>query len=67
MVQSILRLGDTFRVATLAEGIETDEQLAQLRDLGCTYGQGYLFARPLRRAEVRALLLEQAGVYAVPS
>jgi diguanylate cyclase (GGDEF)-like protein/PAS domain S-box-containing protein len=67
MVQSILRLGDTFRVATLAEGVETDEQLAQLRDLGCTYGQGYLFARPLRRAEVRALLLEQAGVYAVPS
>jgi diguanylate cyclase (GGDEF)-like protein/PAS domain S-box-containing protein len=61
MVQSILRLGDTFRVATLAEGIETEEQLEQLRQLGCTYGQGYLFARPLRKAEVRNLLTAQAA------
>ena len=60
MVRSILRLGDTFRVATLAEGIETDEQLTHLRALGCTYGQGYLFAKPLRRAEVKALLERQA-------
>ncbi len=56
MVRSILRLGDTFRVATLAEGIETAEQLSQLRALGCTYGQGYLFARPLRRSELKSLL-----------
>jgi diguanylate cyclase (GGDEF)-like protein/PAS domain S-box-containing protein len=61
MVRSILRLGDTFRVATLAEGIETEEQLTHLRALGCTYGQGYLFARPLRRSEVRTKLEEQAA------
>ena len=60
MVRSILRLGDTFRVATLAEGVETSEQLSQLRALGCTYGQGYLFAQPMRRAEIRGLLEAQA-------
>jgi diguanylate cyclase (GGDEF)-like protein/PAS domain S-box-containing protein len=60
MVRSILRLGDTFRVATLAEGIETSEQLSQLRALGCTYGQGYLFAQPMRRSEIRGLLETQA-------
>jgi diguanylate cyclase (GGDEF)-like protein/PAS domain S-box-containing protein len=60
MVRSILRLGDTFRVATLAEGIESLEQLAHLRALGCTYGQGYLFAQPMRRSEVRRLLEEQS-------
>jgi diguanylate cyclase (GGDEF)-like protein/PAS domain S-box-containing protein len=60
MVRSILRLGDTFSVATLAEGIETVEQLSQLRGLGCTYGQGYLFAKPLRRSEVRMLLIDQS-------
>jgi EAL domain-containing protein (putative c-di-GMP-specific phosphodiesterase class I) len=67
MVRSILRLGDTFRVATLAEGIETPEQLAHLRALGCTYGQGYLFAQPLRRSEVRRLLQDQARETAEPS
>jgi diguanylate cyclase (GGDEF)-like protein/PAS domain S-box-containing protein len=60
MVRSILRLGDTFKVATLAEGIETEEQLAQLRALGCTYGQGYLFAQPMRRSEIRGMLDTQA-------
>ena len=60
MVRSILRLGDTFRVATLAEGIETPEQLSHLRALGCTYGQGYLFAQPVRRSEIRGMLEDQA-------
>jgi EAL domain-containing protein (putative c-di-GMP-specific phosphodiesterase class I) len=60
MVRSILRLGDTFKVATLAEGIETAEQLTQLRALGCTYGQGYLFAQPMRRSEIRGMLDTQA-------
>ena len=60
MVQSILRLGDTFRVATLAEGIETEAQLEQLRDLGCTYGQGYLFARPQTKATVRGMIEAQS-------
>jgi diguanylate cyclase (GGDEF)-like protein/PAS domain S-box-containing protein len=47
VVLSILRLGETLHLETVAEGIEEPSQLAVLRDLGADLGQGYLFARPL--------------------
>jgi EAL domain-containing protein (putative c-di-GMP-specific phosphodiesterase class I) len=34
-------------MAVIAEGVETKEQLRQLGGLGCDYGQGYLFSRPV--------------------
>jgi EAL domain-containing protein (putative c-di-GMP-specific phosphodiesterase class I) len=40
----------------VAEGIETYEQYRLLRELGCRYGQGYLFARPLPVEEITKLL-----------
>jgi diguanylate cyclase (GGDEF)-like protein/PAS domain S-box-containing protein len=41
-----------------AEGIETEAQLAALRELGCDRGQGYLFARPLPPESLEGLLVE---------
>ena len=40
----------------IAEGIETKEQLEKLRFLGCEYGQGYYFAKPLPAVEAEELL-----------
>ena len=40
----------------MAEGIETNEQVADLRELGCPLGQGFLFARPLPPEEIDTLL-----------
>ena len=40
----------------IAEGIETKEQLAQLRALSCEFGQGYLFSKPLDAELVTALM-----------
>jgi EAL domain-containing protein (putative c-di-GMP-specific phosphodiesterase class I) len=56
LARGILTLGQTLGLETVAEGIETAEQLAALRDLGCQLGQGYFFARPLGPAAVDALL-----------
>ena len=60
MIKTILALGETFDLKTLAEGIEDEDTRLQLRDLGCTYGQGYLFAKPIRRKDAQQLLLTQA-------
>ncbi|UTA47713.1 EAL domain-containing protein [Simiduia sp. 21SJ11W-1] len=47
IAQSIIALGESLGLEILAEGIETREQQAFLREKGCRSGQGYLFSRPL--------------------
>ena len=46
---------------SLAEGIETPEQMALLREYDCDYGQGYLFSKPLPLEEFNILLLKNTG------
>ena len=47
IIRSIIALATALGIEVVAEGIETAEQHAMLRDLGCPLGQGYLFAKPL--------------------
>src|SRR5690606_20186499 len=49
IVAAIIRLGREIGLETIAEGIETEQQLHQLRSMGCDIGQGYLFSRALSR------------------
>ncbi|GAA1787550.1 EAL domain-containing protein [Planosporangium flavigriseum] len=56
LARTIVELGRTLNLLTLAEGIESSAQSSQLETLGCTYGQGFLFARPTEPCEVEALL-----------
>jgi EAL domain-containing protein (putative c-di-GMP-specific phosphodiesterase class I) len=58
---SILTLASALRLSTVAEGIETAPQRDQLRALGCTYGQGYLFSRPLSGDQIASLLVPLRG------
>jgi len=60
LVATIVALGRSLRLDTVAEGIETTAQRAALEELGCTHGQGYLFARPMPAADVERLLEQQA-------
>ncbi|HLX88231.1 MAG TPA: EAL domain-containing protein, partial [Acidimicrobiales bacterium] len=46
-VSAVLGLARSLDLEVVAEGVETDEQLAQLKELGCDYAQGYLFSRPV--------------------
>ena len=47
IVKAIVNLAHSLGLDVIAEGIETEVQLNILRELGCEYGQGYLFASPL--------------------
>lgn len=59
LVRTILSLAWNLGMDVIAEGIETQKHLAQLRLLKCDYGQGYLFAKPLVGEEITALLNQQ--------
>ncbi|MDJ1168774.1 EAL domain-containing protein [Roseofilum sp. BLCC_M154] len=56
LVKSIVNLGHSLSMRVVAEGVETVEQQQKLKELGCDYGQGYLFAKPLEQEAVRELL-----------
>lgn len=56
IVRSIITLAHSLGKQVIAEGIETGEQLALLRSLGCDYGQGYLFSKPMEPEAVRKLM-----------
>jgi diguanylate cyclase (GGDEF)-like protein/PAS domain S-box-containing protein len=57
LARTIVALGDSLGMFTVAEGVETEAQRAALLALGCRFGQGYLFARPMPPDEVTPLLL----------
>ncbi|MCA1196407.1 EAL domain-containing protein [Sphingomonas sp. R647] len=56
IVESIIKLGAALDIRVVAEGIETEAERAIMRTLGCTVGQGYLFAAPLDEPGFRRLL-----------
>ena len=61
LASAIVALGETLRMNTVAEGIETEEQRRQLILLGCELGQGYLFARPLDAEDFWKILLTRGA------
>jgi diguanylate cyclase (GGDEF)-like protein/PAS domain S-box-containing protein len=60
IVEAVMSLARTLGLAVIAEGVETEEQADALRDLGCGFAQGYLWARPLAAEQLERLLLEPA-------
>jgi diguanylate cyclase (GGDEF)-like protein len=56
IVRTVIALAKALNLSVVAEGIESIHQLHQLRILGCEYGQGYLFSRPLPVAEIEKIL-----------
>ncbi|NUN64526.1 EAL domain-containing protein [Pseudanabaena biceps] len=57
VVDTIIALSNQLGLAVIAEGIETKEQLAWLKVIGCQYGQGYLFNQPLAASDVERIYL----------
>jgi EAL domain-containing protein (putative c-di-GMP-specific phosphodiesterase class I) len=61
IVRTITVLAHTLNMSVVAEGVETVEQMEILKQLGCEYGQGYLFSPPLT-AEAAELLIVNRNV-----
>jgi diguanylate cyclase (GGDEF)-like protein/PAS domain S-box-containing protein len=59
VVSTIISLGKSLNMRVVAEGVETESQLNVLRGLGCTYGQGFHFSKPVSIAAAQQLLAQQ--------
>ena len=58
ILQTIISLAKSLKKKVIAEGIETEAQLALLQNLGCDYGQGYLLSRPRTKENLEKALYE---------
>ena len=61
IVRTLMTLAEAFDVRIVAEGVETTRQRDVLRNVGCRYSQGYLYARPLAPEEMLALYPDVVG------
>ncbi len=59
IVRTIVTLAHALGMDVIAEGVETAAQLARLRAIGCEYGQGYFFAKPLPSEDATALMASE--------
>jgi len=61
VIRAIIYLAESFGLEVLAEGIEREDQERMLREFGCSFGQGYLYAKPLRAAALKTMLDRRAN------
>jgi diguanylate cyclase (GGDEF)-like protein len=59
IVGAVVELGHALGLSVIAEGVETDAQLAHLRELGCDGAQGFLFSPPVPEEDVHQLLIRR--------
>jgi EAL domain-containing protein (putative c-di-GMP-specific phosphodiesterase class I) len=61
IIRAVAGLGHSFGMTTTAEGVETQEQLDQMRAEGCTEVQGYFYSKPLAASAIAPLLYAFQG------
>ncbi|HMO13282.1 MAG TPA: EAL domain-containing protein [Pirellulaceae bacterium] len=62
IVNTIINLGRSLRLRVIAEGVETQEQCSILQELGCDYGQGFLWSKPVDVSRASSILSTQQSV-----
>jgi diguanylate cyclase (GGDEF)-like protein/PAS domain S-box-containing protein len=60
MLEAIAAMAGTLKIVMTVEGVETPEQLARIRALGCTEMQGFFFGRPMTACDAEALIASEA-------
>lgn len=66
LVRGVVQIANDLGLKVVAEGIETAEQLAVLRDIGCPLGQGYYFSKPVPPGDARGLIAAPPGATGWP-
>ena len=66
IVHSTIELGHRLGMIVVAEGVETDHELAALKNFGCDYAQGYHVCRPMEPGDLITWLQQEAGKSAIP-
>ncbi|ADI00292.1 bifunctional diguanylate cyclase/phosphodiesterase [Salisediminibacterium selenitireducens] len=59
ITEAVISMAETLRIQTVAEGVETAEQAAFLKELGCTYIQGFYFAKPMPPSKAENLFTKK--------
>ena len=59
LCEAIIVMAKKLGIEVVAEGIETNEQLNILKNMGCEYGQGYYFSKPVKKAQFETMLRNQ--------
>jgi EAL domain-containing protein (putative c-di-GMP-specific phosphodiesterase class I) len=69
IVRAIMQLAHALKLMVVAEGVETEEQLCSLRELGCDYVQGFLISKPIDAEAAESMYREscEAGPFALAS
>ncbi|WP_457600174.1 EAL domain-containing protein [Hydrogenivirga sp.] len=62
IVASVVNLAHSLKLKSLAEGVETEDQLKILRGIGCELAQGYLFGKPMPEEEAEELIRKEKGL-----
>ena len=58
LVEAVIKLGHSFNLNVMAEGVETEEQLSKLKALNCDQAQGFLIKRPEKADEITKWIKE---------
>lgn len=62
VVEAVVALGHALGMGMIAEGIETESHLNKLRQMGCPYGQGYYFAKPMSATDATQWLTQNEKI-----
>ncbi len=63
IVRAIISMSKSLNLNIIAEGVEAENQVGFLHDLGCQVGQGYLFSKPIEAADFVKLLTRERGLF----